>query len=92
VALALLMLQLTSSGGTYPVQTTPASPGDPPAAADDLRRGGPPAHHRRGPAGTVTTGVLRCSATAWVAFVPTVLVALRSRRLTPSDLHPELVI
>jgi putative membrane protein len=25
VALALLMLQLTSSGGTYPVQTTPGS-------------------------------------------------------------------
>jgi len=45
-----------------------------------------------GPAGTVTTGVLALLCYGVGAFVPTVLVALRSRRLTPSDLHPELVI
>jgi len=36
-ALVLLMAQLTSSGGTYPVQTSRLLPADPSAAADDLR-------------------------------------------------------
>jgi putative membrane protein len=93
VALALLMLQLTSSGGTYPVQTTPGffqaiHPLLPMTYVVEALR------HTidGGPAGTVTTGVLALLCYGVGAFVPTVLVALRSRRLTPSVLHPELVI
>ena len=93
VALALLMLQLTSSGGTYPVQTTPGffqaiHPLLPMTYVVEALR------HTidGGPAGTVTTGGLALLCYGVGAFVPTVLVALRSRRLTPSDLHPELVI
>jgi putative membrane protein len=92
-ALALLMLQLTSSGGTYPVQTTPGffqaiHPLLPMTYVVEALR------HTidGGPAGTVTTGVLALLGYGVGAFAPTVLVALRSRRLTPSDLHPELVI
>jgi putative membrane protein len=93
VALALLMLQLTSSGGTYPVQTTPVffqaiHPLLPMTYVVQALR------HAidGGPAGTVTTGMLALLGYGAVALALTVLVALRSRRLTTSDLHPELVI
>jgi putative membrane protein len=93
VALALLMLQLTSSGGTYPVQTTPAffqliHPLLPMTYVVDALR------HTidGGPAGTVTLGALALLGYGAGALPLTVLVALRSRRLTTSDLHPELVI
>jgi putative membrane protein len=45
-----------------------------------------------GPAGTVTTGVLALLGYGAGALVLTVLVAYRARRLSPSDLHPELVV
>ena len=93
VALALLMLQLTSSGGTYPVQTTPGffqavHPLLPMTYVVEALR------HTidGGPAGTVVTGVLALLAYGLGASVLTVAVARRGRRLTPSDLHPELVI
>ncbi len=42
LVLALLMLQLTSAGGTYPVQTSPGLlQRAPPLPADELRRRGP---------------------------------------------------
>jgi putative membrane protein len=93
VALALLMLQLTSSGGTYPVQTTPGffqaiHPLLPMTYVVEALR------HTidGGPAGTVTTGVLALLGYGAGALAMTVLVAYRSRRLSPSALHPELVI
>ena len=93
VALALLMLQLTSSGGTYPVQTSPGffqaiHPLLPMTYVVDALR------HAidGGPAGTVVTGVLAMLGYGLAALALTVAVAHRSRRLTPSDLHPELVI
>jgi putative membrane protein len=93
VALVLLMLQLTSSGGTYPVQTTPGffqaiHPLLPMTYVVEALR------HTidGGPAGTVTTGVLALLAYGLGALAVTVLVAHRARRLTPSALHPELVI
>jgi putative membrane protein len=93
VALALLMLQLTSSGGTYPVQTSPdffqaIHPLLPMTYVVDALR------HAidGGPAGTVVTGGLALLGYGLVALALTVAVAHRSRRLTPSDLHPELVI
>jgi len=92
-ALALLMLQLTSSGGTYPVQTSPGffqaiHPLLPMTYVVDALR------HAidGGPAGTVVTGVLALLGYGLAALALTVAVAHRSRRLTPSDLHPELVI
>jgi putative membrane protein len=93
VALALLMLQLTSSGGTYPVQTSPAffqaiHPLLPMTYVVDALR------HAidGGPAGTVVTGGQALLGYGLAALALTVAVAHRSRRLTPSDLHPELVI
>jgi putative membrane protein len=93
VALVLLMLQLTSSGGTYPVQTTPwffqaVHPLLPMTYVVEALR------HTidGGPAGTVATGVLALLAYGLGALALTVLVAYRSRRMTPSALHPELVI
>jgi putative membrane protein len=93
VALALLMLQLTSSGGTYPVQTTPGffqaiHPLLPMTYVVEALR------HAidGGPAGTVTTGVLTLLGYGAGALALTVLVAYRSRRLSPSALHPELVV
>jgi putative membrane protein len=93
VALALLMLQLTSSGGTYPVQTTPGffqavHPLLPMTYVVEALR------HAidGGPAGTVIVGLLALLGYGAGALVLTVLVAHRSRRLTPSVLHPELVI
>ena len=92
-ALALLMLQLTSSGGTYPVQTSPGffqviHPLLPMTYVVDALR------HAidGGPAGTVVTGVLALLGYGLGALALTVAVAHRSRRLTPSGLHPELVI
>jgi putative membrane protein len=93
LALVLLMLQLTSSGGTYPVQTTPwffqaVHPLLPMTYVVEALR------HTvdGGPAGTVTTGLLALLAYGAGALALTVAVAFRSRRLTPSQLHPELVI
>ena len=45
-----------------------------------------------GPAGTVIVGLLALIGYGLGALVVTVLVARRSRQLTPSGLHPELVI
>jgi putative membrane protein len=93
VALALLMLQLTSSGGTYPVQTTPwffqaVHPLLPMTYVVEALR------HTidGGPTGTVVTGVLALLAYGLAALALTVAVARRKRRLTRTDLHPELVI
>jgi putative membrane protein len=93
LALALLMLQLTSSGGTYPVQTTPAffqaiHPLLPMTYVVEALR------HAidGGPAGTVILGLLALIGYGVGALAVTVVVAWRSRRLTPSILHPELVI
>jgi putative membrane protein len=93
VALALLMLQLTSSGGTYPVQTTPAffqavHPLLPMTYVVEALR------HAidGGPAGTVMLGLLALAGYGAGALAGTAAVARRSRRLTPSGLHPELVI
>ncbi|MDT5042176.1 MAG: putative rane protein, partial [Actinoplanes sp.] len=93
VALVLLMLQLTSSGGTYPVQTTPVvfqviHPLLPMTYVVQALR------HAidGGPAGTVIAGMVALLSFGGAALALTVLVALRSRRLTFSDLHPELVI
>lgn len=92
-ALVLLMLQLTSSSGTYPVQTSPGffqlvHPLLPMTYVVQALR------HTidGGPAGTVVTGVLALLGYGLGALLLTVLVAHRSRRMTPSDLHPELVI
>ncbi|MEV6635551.1 YhgE/Pip domain-containing protein [Actinoplanes sp. NPDC051470] len=93
VALVLLMLQLTSSGGTYPVQTTPwffqaVHPLLPMTYAVSALR------HAidGGAAGTVMTGALALLGYGAGALILTVLVAHRGRRLTPSALHPSLVI
>ena len=93
LALALLMLQLTSSGGTYPVQTTPwffqaIHPLLPMSYVVEAAR------HAidGGAAGPVVTGVLVLTAYAIGALILTVAVAHRGRRLTPSALHPELAI
>ncbi|GAB1642479.1 YhgE/Pip family protein [Krasilnikovia sp. MM14-A1259] len=93
MALALLMVQLTSSGGTYPVQTTPGffqavHPLLPMTYVVQALR------HTidGGPTGTVTVGVLALLAYGIGSLALTVGVAHRSRRLTPSVLHPELVI
>ncbi|MEV6487796.1 YhgE/Pip domain-containing protein [Actinoplanes sp. NPDC051633] len=93
VALALLMLQLTSSGGTYPVQTTPGffqaiHPLLPMTYVVDALR------HAidGGPAGTVMTGALALLGHGAGALILTILVAHRARRLTRAALHPELVI
>ena len=91
LALALLMLQLTSSGGTYPVQTSPGffqaiHPLLPMTyVVDGLRH-----LINGGPADTVITGALVLAGFAAGAFALTTLAAKRSRRLTPRLLHPEL--
>ncbi|MCU7723740.1 YhgE/Pip domain-containing protein [Actinoplanes sp. KI2] len=93
IALALLMLQLTSSGGTYPVQTTPgffqaihpAMPMTYVVAAVRQAIDG-------GTTGPVVTGVLVLLAYGICSWILTVLVARRGRQLTPSKLHPELAI
>jgi putative membrane protein len=93
VALALLMLQLTSSGGTYPVETTPAFfqvihdwlPMT--YVVNGLRH-----LIDGGPAGTVIKGSLVLAGSAAAAFALTTLAAWQGRRLSPSKLHPDLVM
>ncbi|NUT38241.1 MAG: ABC transporter permease, partial [Hamadaea sp.] len=93
VALALLMLQLTSSGGTYPVQTSPGffqalHPWLPMtyvvAALRRLTVGG------SWDAVWVAFGVL--AAVGALAFAGTAFAARRSRRLTVTALHPALTL
>jgi putative membrane protein len=92
-ALALLMLQLTSSGGTYPVQTTPAffraiHPYLPMSyVVDGLRH-----LIDGGSTGTVGTGCLVLAGFAAGAFALTVRATRKARRLSPRVLHPELVL
>jgi len=93
VALALLMLQLTSSGGTYPVQTTPGffqaiHPLLPMTYVVEAVRHAVDG----GAAAAVVTGVLALAAYAIGSVLLIVAVAHRSRRLTSSALHPELAI
>lgn len=92
-ALVLLMLQLTSSGGTYPVQTSPGffqavHPLLPMTYVVDAVR------HAidGGPAAPVIHGALLLVAYGLGALLLTVGVAYRSRRMTLADLHPELVV
>ncbi|WP_433296899.1 YhgE/Pip family protein [Actinoplanes sp. CA-030573] len=93
VALALLMLQLTSSGGTYPVQTTPGffqaiHPLLPMTYVVEAAR-----HAIDGGAsGPVWLGVAALLAYAIGSLILTMVVAHRGRRLTSSALHPELAI
>ncbi|MGK5678694.1 YhgE/Pip family protein [Actinoplanes sp. URMC 104] len=92
-ALALLMLQLTSSGGTYPVQTSPEffqaiHPFLPMTYVVQAVRHAVDG----GPWGTVLTGAALLVAYGMGAFVLTLLAAHRSRRMTVADLHPELVL
>ncbi|MBL7253579.1 YhgE/Pip domain-containing protein [Paractinoplanes lichenicola] len=91
LALALLMLQLTSSGGTYPVETSPGffqaiHPLLPMTyvvqAARHLIDGGP--------GDTVVRGVAVLVAYGLGALTLTLLAARRKRRMTMSDLHPAL--
>ncbi|MEV6347212.1 YhgE/Pip domain-containing protein [Actinoplanes sp. NPDC051851] len=93
VALVLLMLQLTSSGGTYPVETTPwffqaVHPLLPMTYVVQALRhavdGGAP--------GPVLHGTLLLAAYGLTALLLTVLLAGRKRRLRTADLHPELVL
>jgi putative membrane protein len=93
LALALLMVQLTSSGGTYPVETSPGffqvvHPLLPMTYVVQAAR------HAidGGPWGAVVQGVLLLVAYGLAALVLTWLAAWRSRRMTVSDLHPELVL
>jgi putative membrane protein len=93
VALALLMLQLTSSGGTYPVQTSPTffqviHPLLPMTYVVEAVR------HAidGGSSSTVMGGVLVLLGYGFGALLLTLGVTQRSRRLTSSGLHPELVL
>ncbi|QGN50196.1 YhgE/Pip family protein [Micromonospora sp. WMMD558] len=92
-ALALLMLQLTSSGGTYPVETSPGffqviHPWLPMSYLVTALR-----HTINGGAvGPVVTGALVLVAFGAGALVLTGLAARRARRLTPATLHPELAM
>ncbi|MGN9892834.1 YhgE/Pip family protein [Micromonospora sp. L31] len=92
-SLALLMLQLTSSGGTYPVQTSPdffqaVHPWLPMTyVVQGLRHS-----INGGSSATVVTAALVIVAFGAAALVLTVGAARRSRRLTPAKLHPELTM
>ncbi|MDH6463074.1 putative membrane protein [Micromonospora sp. A200] len=92
-SLALLMLQLTSSGGTYPVQTSPGffqaiHPWLPMTyVVQGLRHS-----INGGSSATVVTAALVIVAFGAAALVLTVGAARRSRRLTPAKLHPELTM
>ncbi|BCJ42422.1 membrane protein [Actinoplanes ianthinogenes] len=93
IALVLLMLQLTSSGGTYPVQTTPGffqaiHPLLPMTYVVDAMR------HAidGGGAGPVVHGALVLAGFGLVALLLTTAIAGSKRRLRAGDLHPELVI
>ncbi|MEU8077081.1 YhgE/Pip domain-containing protein [Catellatospora citrea] len=93
VALILLMLQLTGSGGTYPVATSPGffqaiHPYLPMTyVVDGLRR-----LILGGSTTTVVTGVTVLLAVAALALTLTTLTASRARRLTPGKLHPALTM
>jgi putative membrane protein len=93
VALALLMLQLTASGGTYPVQTQPAffravHPWLPMTyVVDGLRRlvnGGAAIVPIRG--GLILAGF------AVLGLALTTVAVWRARKLSPAKLHPDLVL
>jgi putative membrane protein len=93
VALALLMLQLTSSGGTYPVETSPGffqaiHPLLPMTYTVEALR------HTidGGAASTVVHAVLLLLAYGIGAVALTLGVTHRARRMTGADLHPELVL
>jgi putative membrane protein len=92
-ALILLMLQLTSSGGTYPVQTSPAFFQ---AIHDWLPMTYVIAGLRRltvgGSLDAVWWAVAALLGFACLAFALTALKARRSRRLTTRDLHPVLTM
>ncbi|GIF02892.1 YhgE/Pip domain-containing protein [Actinoplanes siamensis] len=93
VALVLLMLQLTSSGGTYPVQTTPGffqaiHPLLPMTYVVEAMRHAVDG----GAAAPVAHGALALAAFGLAALLLTILVAGRKRRLSTADLHPELVL
>jgi putative membrane protein len=92
-ALALLMLQLTSSGGTYPVQTSPTffqviHPLLPMTYVVGAMR------HTidGGSAAPVLHGGSLLVAYGMGALLLTTLAAYRARRLTPGELHPELTL
>ncbi|MEI6623501.1 MAG: YhgE/Pip family protein, partial [Actinomycetes bacterium] len=93
VALVLLMLQLCSSGGTYPVSLSPwffreISPFLPMTyAVDALRRS-----INGGELGPVVTDCLMLALFGAGAFLLTVLTAMYKRRFTISDLKPEIAI
>jgi len=93
IALALLMLQLTSSGGTYPVQT---SPGFFQALHPWLPMTYVIAALRRltvgGSSDLVWLAVLVLAGFAAGCLALTALAARRSRRLTLSTLHPALTL
>jgi putative membrane protein len=92
-ALALLMLQLTSSGGTYPVQTSPGffgaiHPYLPMSyVVDGLRH-----LIDGGSMGTVTLGCLVLTGFAAGGFALTARAARKARVLRPRVLHPELTL
>ncbi|BBH64323.1 membrane protein [Actinoplanes sp. OR16] len=92
-ALVLLMLQLTSSGGTYPVQTSPGffqavHPFLPMTYVVESMR------HAidGGSAATVAHAALILAGFGLVAGLLTVVLAGRKRRMRAADLHPELVL
>ncbi|MBB2942251.1 putative membrane protein [Actinoplanes lutulentus] len=92
-ALVLLMLQLTSSGGTYPVQTSPGifqaiHPLLPMTYVVEAMR-----HSIDGGSGTtVAHAALILAGFGLAAALLTVVLAGRKRRMTAADLHPELVL
>lgn len=92
-ALALLMLQLTSSGGTYPVETSPGffqaiHPWLPMTYVVRALR-----HTiNGGPSGPVITAILVLAGFTAVSLALTAYATRWSRRLTPATLHPELTL
>ena len=93
VALVLLMLQLCSSGGTYPVALSPwffktISPFMPMTYAVDALR-------RTINGGELSSVVVDCLILAIFgvgAFLLTVLVTTRKRVISMSDLKPEITL
>ena len=93
IALVLLMLQLTSSDGTYPVQTSPAFfRAIHPYLPMSYVVGGLRHLIDGGATGTVVTEALVLAGFAVAAFALSVVAARRARRMSPSSLHPELVL
>ena len=92
-SLILLMLQLTSVGGTFPVETAPPlfqalHPFLPMTYVIDALR-----HSiNGGPTEPITTAVVVLLAFTAGALALTVLSVRGLRRLTPSKLHPELTL